>query len=135
MSIAPVGKSFRSEDRLLPHDLNAEQSALGGMLLSLDVVHGILADGKIFGRDFYAPKHEIIFTAISNLANHGEPTDVITVNAELTKMGKLAMVGGAEYLHELTAIVPTAASANVTKVPLCVVFSTLVFVLSTLVFF
>jgi replicative DNA helicase len=75
-------------------------------------VHSILADGKIYGRDFYAPKHETIFTAISNLANHGEPTDVITVNAELTKMGKLAMVGGAEYLHELTAIVPTAASAN-----------------------
>ena len=112
MSIAPVGKSFRSEDRLLPHDLNAEQSALGGMLLSLDIVHSILAEGKIVARDFYAPKHEIIFTAISNLANHGEPTDVITVNAELTKMGKLAVVGGAEYLHELTAIVPTAASAN-----------------------
>jgi replicative DNA helicase len=84
MSIAPVGKSFRSEDRLLPHDLNAEQSALGGMLLSLDVVHGILSEGKIQARDFYAPKHELIYVAIINLANHAEPTDVITVSAELT---------------------------------------------------
>lgn len=112
MSIAPVGKSFRNEERMLPHDTNAEQSTLGGMLLSLDVVHSILAEGKIQPRDFYAPKHEIIFVAILSLANHGEPTDVITVNAELTKMGKLAMVGGAEYIHELTAIVPTAASAT-----------------------
>jgi len=115
MSIAPVGKSFRSEDRLLPHDLNAEQSALGGMMLSIDVVHSILAEGKIQARDFYAPKHEMVFTAISNLANHGEPTDVITVNAELTKMGKLAMVGGAEYLHELTAICSNSSKCKLLR--------------------
>jgi replicative DNA helicase len=112
MSIAPTGKAFRSEDRLLPHDLVAEQSTLGGMLLSADVVHLILADGVVSARDFYAPKHEIIFGAITSLANHGEPTDVITVNAELVKLGKLATIGGAEYLHELTAVVPTAASAS-----------------------
>ncbi|MBU6144126.1 MAG: replicative DNA helicase [Acidobacteria bacterium] len=112
MTIAPTGKGFRSEDRLLPHDLVAEQSTLGGMLLSADVVHAILGEGSLKPRDFYAPKHEIIFSAIEALANHGEPTDVITLSAELVKLGKLATVGGAEYLHELTAIVPTAASAN-----------------------
>ena len=112
MSIAPVGKAFRSEDRLLPHDLVAEQSTLGGMLLSADVAHLILSEGKLQERDFYAPKHEIIFSAIKVLANHGEPTDVVTLSAELVKLGKLATVGGAEYLHELTAIVPTAASAS-----------------------
>jgi len=112
MSIAPVAKAFASEDRLLPHDLNAEQSTLGGMLLSADVVHSILSEGKLKPRDFYAPKHELIYSAIAALANHGEPTDVITVNAELSKMGKLATIGGAEYLHELTSIVPTAASAK-----------------------
>ena len=112
MSIAPTGKAFRSEDRLLPHDLVAEQSTLGGMLLSADVVHAILGEGSLKPRDFYAPKHEIIFSAIETLANHGEPTDVITLSAELVKQGKLATVGGAEYLHELTAVVPTAASAN-----------------------
>jgi hypothetical protein len=52
MSIAPVAKAFRSEDRLLPHDLNAEQSTLGGMLLSADVVHSILSEGKLKPRDF-----------------------------------------------------------------------------------
>jgi len=62
MSIAPVAKAFRSEDRLLPHDLNAEQSTLGGMLLSADVVHSILSEGKLKPRDFYAPKHELSST-------------------------------------------------------------------------
>ncbi|NBR60951.1 MAG: replicative DNA helicase, partial [Actinobacteria bacterium] len=81
MSIAPTGKAFRSEDRLLPHDLVAEQSALGGMLLSADVTHLILSESKIFERDFYAPKHEIIFGAIRALANQGEPTDVVTLSA------------------------------------------------------
>jgi replicative DNA helicase len=112
MSIAPTGKAFRSEDRLLPHDLVAEQSTLGGMLLSADVVHSILGDGLVRPRDFYAPKHEIIYSAIESLANRGEPTDVITLSDELVKLGKLATVGGAEYLHELTAVVPTAASAS-----------------------
>lgn len=112
MSIAPTGKTFRSEDRLLPHDLVAEQSTLGGMLLSADVVHSILGDGLVRPRDFYAPKHEIIYSAIESLANRGEPTDVITLSDELVKLGKLATVGGAEYLHELTAVVPTAASAS-----------------------
>ncbi|NBQ92752.1 MAG: replicative DNA helicase [Micrococcales bacterium] len=101
MSIAPTGKAFRSEDRLLPHDLVAEQSALGGMLLSADVTHLILSESKIF-----------IFGAIRALANQGEPTDVVTLSAELVKLGKLSTIGGAEYLHELTAIVPTAASAT-----------------------
>ena len=112
MSIAPTAKAFRSEDRLLPHDLVAEQSTLGGMLLSADVTHLILSESKIAERDFYAPKHEIIFTAIKALANQGEPTDVVTLSAELVKLGKLSTIGGAEYLHELTAIVPTAASAS-----------------------
>lgn len=112
MSITPIAKAFKAEDRLLPHDLNAEQSTLGGMLLSADVVHSILSEGKLRPRDFYAPKHELIYSAITALANHGEPTDVITVNAELSKMGKLATIGGAEYLHELTSVVPTAASAK-----------------------
>jgi len=112
MSIAPIAKAFRSEDRLLPHDLVAEQSTIGGMLLSADVTHLILSESKIAERDFYAPKHEIIFTAIKALANQGEPTDVVTLSAELVKLGKLSTIGGAEYLHELTAIVPTAASAS-----------------------
>ena len=63
-------------------------------------------------RDFYIPKHELIFEAILSLYSHGEPTDVVAVTDELIKTGELQRAGGADYLHTLTSIVPTAANAG-----------------------
>lgn len=100
----------RSGERTPPHDILAEQSALGGMLLSKDAVADVIE--IIRGRDFYHPKHEIIFDAILSLYSHGEPTDVITVSEELTKTGLLQRAGGADYLHSIVSVVPTAASAG-----------------------
>jgi replicative DNA helicase len=100
----------RPSDRVPPHDLLAEQSAIGGMLLSKDAVADVVE--LVRGGDFYIPKHEIIFDAVLNLYSHGEPTDVIAVTDELTKTGELVRAGGAEYLHTLTGLVPTAANAG-----------------------
>lgn len=118
MSIAHIGLADggapasepRSTERTPPHDLLAEQSALGGMLLSKDAVADVVE--VVRGTDFYIPKHEIIYDAILSLYSHGEPTDVITVTDELTKLGELSRAGGAEYLHTLTSLVPTAANAG-----------------------
>ena len=95
--------------RVLPSDMLAEQSTLGGMLLSQEAVAEVFEQVK--AADFYAPKHELIFEAIVNLYGKGEPTDVITVTDELVKSGNLVRAGGADYLHTLTSIVPTAASS------------------------
>ncbi len=100
----------RSTDRTPPHDLLAEQSAIGGMLLSKDAVADVIETVRAI--DFYIPKHELIFDAILTLYSHGEPTDVIAVTDELTKTGELGRAGGAEYLHTLTSLVPTAANAG-----------------------
>ncbi|MGN6327131.1 replicative DNA helicase [Pseudolysinimonas sp.] len=97
-------------ERTPPHDLLAEQSAIGGMLLSKDAVADVIETVRAV--DFYLPKHELIYEAVLNLYSHGEPTDVITVTDELTKNGTLQRAGGAEYLHTLTALVPTAANAG-----------------------
>lgn len=97
-------------ERTPPHDLLAEQSALGGMMLSKDAA-GEVAE-LLTGADFYIPKHELIFDAIFNLYTHGEPTDVVAVTDELIKTGELARSGGTDYLHSLTSIVPTAANAD-----------------------
>ena len=99
-----------AEDRTPPHDVLAEQSAVGGMLLSKDAVGDVLEAAR--PSDFYLPKHEIIFDAIQSLYSRGEPTDVITVGDELQKTGLLGRAGGIEYLHTLTSIVPTAANAG-----------------------
>ena len=101
---------MRNSERVLPHDLLAEQSTLGGMLLSQEAVAEVFEEVR--GRDFYAPKHEIIYDALLALYSRGEPTDVITVTDELVKGGKLVQAGGADYLHTLTSIVPTAANAG-----------------------
>jgi replicative DNA helicase len=99
-----------SDPRVLPHNLDAEQSTLGGMLLSQEAVAEVFE--MVSGSDFYAPKHELIFNAILNLFGKGEPTDVIAVSDELNKQGNLIKAGGADYLHSLTSYVPTAANAS-----------------------
>ncbi|MBS1697447.1 MAG: replicative DNA helicase, partial [Actinobacteria bacterium] len=100
----------RGPERTPPHDIMAEQSTLGGMLLSKDAVADVIE--SLRGSDFYIPKHELIFDAILSLYSHGEPTDVIAVTDELIKTGNLSRAGGADYLHSLTSIVPTAANAG-----------------------
>lgn len=102
--------SERGSERVPPHDLLAEQSALGGMLLSKDAVADVIE--VVRGIDFYIPKHEVIYEAVLSLYAHGEPTDVIAVADQLTKTGDLTRAGGADYLHTLTGIVPTAANAG-----------------------
>ena len=109
-AVPPVDPGRGSEQRMLPNDMLAEQSALGGMLLSSEAVAEVQEAVK--GADFYAPKHEIIYEAVLTLFSKGEPTDVITVTDELTKAGNLVKAGGADYLHTLTSIVPTAANAS-----------------------
>ena len=104
-----IQEAPRSGERMLPNDMLAEQSSLGGMLLSQEACAEVFESVK--GSDFYAPKHEIIFEAIANLFGKGEPIDAITVTDELMKQGNLVKAGGADYLHTLTSIVPTAANA------------------------
>lgn len=104
------GEEVRSFERVPPHDVLAEQSVLGGMLLSPDAVADVT--GQLQASDFYVPKHEVIYEAILTLYSHGEPTDAITVSDQLLKTGDLQRAGGAEYPHTLTSIVPTAANAS-----------------------
>lgn len=56
------GSPDRRNEHTPPHDLLAEQSTLGGMLLSADAVADVVE--SIRGTDFYVPKHELIFEAI-----------------------------------------------------------------------
>ena len=92
-----------------PHDMAAEQSVLGGMMLSVDAI-GEVTESMDFG-DFYRPAHAAIYQAVLALYGKGDPTDPIMVSAELERRGELVRCGGAPYLHTLIATVPTAANA------------------------
>lgn len=99
-----------SFERTPPQDLEAEQSVLGGMLLSKDAIADVVE--ALRGGDFYKPAHQTIFDAILDLYGRGEPADAVTVAAELTKRNEMGRIGGAPYLHTLISSVPTAANAG-----------------------
>ena len=93
-----------------PQDLVAEQSVLGGMLLSKDAIADVLE--RLRPGDFYRPAHQNVYDAVLDLYGRGEPADAVTVAAELDRRGLLRRIGGAPYLHTLISTVPTAANAG-----------------------
>ncbi|HKU12305.1 MAG TPA: replicative DNA helicase [Sinomonas sp.] len=114
MSVSQIESvpSYRDSDvgRTPPQDIVAEQSVLGGMMLSKDAIADVVE--VVRSTDFYRPAHETIFDAIADLYSKGEPADAVTVSDELTKRGEINRVGGPAYLHELIQSVPTAANAG-----------------------
>ncbi|MFB7293531.1 replicative DNA helicase [Actinacidiphila glaucinigra] len=104
------GAPSPSFERVPPQNLEAEQSVLGGMLLSKDAIVDV--QGVAWPEDYYRPAHATIHRTIMDLYGRGEPADPITVTAELTKTGDLARAGGSSYLHDLVTAVPTAANAE-----------------------
>ena len=107
MGSTPPNEEF---GRQPPQDLAAEQSVLGGMLLSKDAIADVLE--RLRPGDFYRPAHQNVYDAILDLYGRGEPADAVTVAAELDRRGMLRRIGGAPYLHTLISTVPTAANAG-----------------------
>ena len=114
MSLANIETNPESGDsaygRTPPQDLVAEQSVLGGMMLSKDAIADCVE--VLRGLDFYRPAHEAIYEAIIDLYGRGEPADAVTVSDLLTKRGEITRIGGPAYLHTLIQSVPTAANAG-----------------------
>ncbi|AQA03091.1 replicative DNA helicase [Mycobacterium sp. MS1601] len=104
---APPSEDF---GRQPPQDMAAEQSVLGGMLLSKDAIADVLE--RLRPNDFYRPAHQNVYDAIIDLYGRGEPADPVTVAAELDRRGLLKRIGGAPYIHTLISTVPTAANAG-----------------------
>ena len=104
------GRPAPEFERTPPQDIAAEQSVLGGMLLSKDAIADVVE--VVRATDFYRPAHQTIFDVVVDLYGKGEPADPITVSAELTRLGEIGRVGGAPYLHTLLSSVPTAANAG-----------------------
>ena len=94
--------------KMQPHSAEAEQSVLGGLLLSADgwdAVAEVVSDG-----DFYRLGHRLIFRQIAQLAEAAEPIDVITVADKLQARDELDAAGGLTYLAELAQNTPSASN-------------------------
>jgi replicative DNA helicase len=100
----------RAGARVPPHNLQAEESLLGAMLLSKDA---IAAAVEVVGADdFYKPAHGHVFEAITSLFGGGEPVDPVTVAEELSRAGLLDAIGGPATLVSIQANTPATTSAS-----------------------
>jgi replicative DNA helicase len=97
-----------SGSRVLPHNLEAEASVLGGILLRNDVLTTL---DTLEDEDFYDPKHRLVFAAMRELEQRARPIDEITLEEELSRSGKLDAIGGLAFLSSLALKVPTADNA------------------------
>jgi replicative DNA helicase len=96
--------------RIPPQSLDAEVSVLGGILLENEALNRVLE--VIHESDFYRESHRKIFSAMLELSERSEPTDLITLSEILKKREAFDQVGGIEYLNSLVNSVPTAANIS-----------------------
>jgi len=94
--------------RIPPHSIQAEQSVLGGLMLS-NSSWDTIAD-RVIKNDFYRREHQLIFAAIERLADHQKPFDVVTLSEELERIGALDEAGGMAYIGTLAKDTPSAAN-------------------------
>ncbi|WP_027892205.1 replicative DNA helicase [Calidithermus chliarophilus] len=98
------------EGRIPPHNLEAEASVLGSVLLDSEVLDRL--EGSLSAEAFYKEGHRKIWLAMEHLRARNEPIDLVTLSDELRTRGELDEVGGLSYLVGLSETTPTAAYAD-----------------------
>jgi replicative DNA helicase len=96
--------------RVPPHDLQAEESLLGAMMLSPEAIAA--AAGTVSAADFYKPAHGHIYDAIHTLYAAGQPVDPVTVADELRRAGLLDAIGGPSLLAQILGTTPATTNAG-----------------------
>lgn len=94
-------------ERIPPQNLEAEQAALGAMLLERDAI--LRAEEALRPELFYREAHQQICRGIFDLYHHAQPVDLITLGEWLQQRELLEVVGGTHYLTTLIAMTPTAS--------------------------
>ena len=104
------GDGSSSYERVPPHNIEAEESVLGSMLLSKDAIAEVLE--LLSEEDFYRPAHRTVFRTVLDLYSRGQAVDAVTVAEHLRRDGVLQDIGGAPFLFTLVSGVPTAANSG-----------------------
>ncbi len=97
-------------ERTLPHNLEAERSVLGAILLHNDAFN--LAAEVIDSKDFYRDAHRRIFDKMVKLVERGDAVDLVTLKDELGKSGEIDEVGGPAYIAALVDGVPRSTNVE-----------------------
>ncbi len=97
-----------AEYKIMPHNIEAEQSVLGAILIDLQAqidIFGIMKED-----DFYSQSHKTIYSVMNKIYQRSEPVDFVTLTDQLDQDKVLDKVGGIDYITTLTNVVPSAAN-------------------------
>ncbi|MBE5922510.1 MAG: replicative DNA helicase [Lachnospiraceae bacterium] len=94
--------------RILPHNIEAEQSVIGSMLMDADAISA--AAEILTADDFYGRQYGMLFEAMTELYNDGKPVDFITVQERLQEKGAPPEISSIEVIREIVNTVPTSAN-------------------------
>src|SRR5690606_5298428 len=97
-------------DRLPPHNIEAEQSVLGSLLIDRDAI--IKVASYLKPEDFYVNANALVYRAVLDLYNKREPTDFVTLSDELVRRELLEEGGGVTYLSSHLNAVPTSVHVD-----------------------
>lgn len=110
-----------------PHDIGAERALLGALLLDRSVVDEVM--GLCSAADFYVPKHQLLYSMISDMHANGEPVDPVTLSANLRAVDQLDLFGGSIGIIELLADggVMSNVKAYAQRIVKCAAYRKLIF--------
>ncbi len=97
-------------EKTLPHNLEAERSILGAILLDDKAIYPVLELLRL--EDFYLEGHRRIFAKMIALTQRSHPIDLVTLKDELQRAGELELAGGPAYLAGLTDGLPRAVNVE-----------------------
>ncbi len=96
--------------RVLPHNIEAEQSVIGAMLIDNDAI--VVASEILTGDDFYGRQYGIVFEAMVELHNEAKPVDMITLQNRLKEKDVPPEVSSLEFIKDILEMVPTSANVK-----------------------
>jgi len=91
-----------------PHNIEAEASVLGAILLSDKTMYGLVIEDALVPEDFYREQHRVVYAAMREMYDEGEPIDALTVTERLRQAGRLEEAGGESGVASLGGSVPAA---------------------------
>ena len=95
--------------KLPPHNIDAEKGALCGVFLENELLY-VYDSMALDPKDFYKKEHALVYTAIKSMWNARRTIDVVTLADQLTKDNVLDVIGGSDYLYELSTFLLSSSS-------------------------
>lgn len=96
--------------RIMPNSLEAEQSVIGSMIMDKDAIVTVME--MLSQEDFYHQQYGLLFQAMVELYNAGQPVDLVTLQNKLRSMNVPSEVSSLEFIRDLLTAIPTSANVK-----------------------